>query len=272
MTRTDQPLLAPRADAAFLKARGRDRRGLTIGFDWAGPPQPRAGATPPPEHLCAQCLRAHRADNSVTVIAKHLEMGQGAYTGIATVVAEELDADWSQVRVEKRAGRCQALRQSRLRHDAGHRRQHGHGQFLDAAARGGRQGAGDAGRRSRGGVECAAGELTVERRRRPSRAEQAPGDVRRLGGSGRPAGAEQGGAQGPEGLQAHRPAAAAGRRAGQERRHGAIHARCDLPGHAGGAAAAPAAVRRHGQVVRCHARPRRFPASSRWCRCRAASP
>jgi isoquinoline 1-oxidoreductase beta subunit len=40
------------------------------------------------------------ADNSVTVIAKHVEMGQGAYTGIATVLAEELDADWSLVRVE----------------------------------------------------------------------------------------------------------------------------------------------------------------------------
>lgn len=39
-------------------------------------------------------------DNSVTVISKHLEMGQGAYTGLATIVAEELDADWSQVRVE----------------------------------------------------------------------------------------------------------------------------------------------------------------------------
>lgn len=40
------------------------------------------------------------ADSSVTVIAKHLEMGQGTYTGLATLVAEELDADWSQVRVE----------------------------------------------------------------------------------------------------------------------------------------------------------------------------
>ncbi|MDX3907189.1 MAG: xanthine dehydrogenase family protein molybdopterin-binding subunit [Pigmentiphaga sp.] len=36
----------------------------------------------------------------VTVYAKHVEMGQGAYTGLATLVAEELDADWSQVRVE----------------------------------------------------------------------------------------------------------------------------------------------------------------------------
>jgi isoquinoline 1-oxidoreductase beta subunit len=39
-------------------------------------------------------------DNTVTVISKHLEMGQGTYTGLATLVAEELDADWSQVRVE----------------------------------------------------------------------------------------------------------------------------------------------------------------------------
>lgn len=40
------------------------------------------------------------ADGSVTIISKHLEMGQGTYTGVATLVAEELDADWAQVRVE----------------------------------------------------------------------------------------------------------------------------------------------------------------------------
>jgi isoquinoline 1-oxidoreductase beta subunit len=40
------------------------------------------------------------ADGTVTVISKHVEMGQGAYTGLATLVAEELDADWKQIRVE----------------------------------------------------------------------------------------------------------------------------------------------------------------------------
>src|SRR5262249_18539712 len=35
-----------------------------------------------------------------TVISKHLEMGQGPYTGLSTIVAEELDADWAQMRVE----------------------------------------------------------------------------------------------------------------------------------------------------------------------------
>ena len=40
------------------------------------------------------------ADNTVTVIAKHIEFGQGAFTGLATLVAEELDADWSQMQAE----------------------------------------------------------------------------------------------------------------------------------------------------------------------------
>ncbi|SLN69900.1 Isoquinoline 1-oxidoreductase subunit beta [Roseivivax jejudonensis] len=39
-------------------------------------------------------------DNTVTVISKHIEFGQGPYTGLATLVAEEMDADWSQMRVE----------------------------------------------------------------------------------------------------------------------------------------------------------------------------
>jgi isoquinoline 1-oxidoreductase beta subunit len=40
------------------------------------------------------------ADDIVTVVAKHIEFGQGAHTGLAAIVAEELDADWSKVRTE----------------------------------------------------------------------------------------------------------------------------------------------------------------------------
>lgn len=39
-------------------------------------------------------------DDLVTVMIKHIEMGQGPYTGLSTLVAEELDADWSQMRAE----------------------------------------------------------------------------------------------------------------------------------------------------------------------------
>ncbi len=40
------------------------------------------------------------SDDTVTVLCKHIEFGQGPYTGMATLVAEELDADWSQMRAE----------------------------------------------------------------------------------------------------------------------------------------------------------------------------
>lgn len=39
-------------------------------------------------------------DGQVTLISKHFEMGQGTYTGLATILAEELDADWNRIRVE----------------------------------------------------------------------------------------------------------------------------------------------------------------------------
>jgi isoquinoline 1-oxidoreductase beta subunit len=39
-------------------------------------------------------------DGRITILMKHLEMGQGTFTGLATLVAEELDADWSQVVAE----------------------------------------------------------------------------------------------------------------------------------------------------------------------------
>ena len=102
---TTQPQAAPRSTRReFLKSAGTvGAVALTIGFEWAGtarrafagPVAPSAGAAFAPNAF----LRIG-SDNSVTVIAKHVEMGQGAYTGIATVVAEELDADWAQVRVE----------------------------------------------------------------------------------------------------------------------------------------------------------------------------
>ena len=40
------------------------------------------------------------ADNSVTVVMSKSEMGQGVHTSLAMLLADELDADWSSVRVE----------------------------------------------------------------------------------------------------------------------------------------------------------------------------
>ena len=38
-------------------------------------------------------------DGAVTVVNKHLEMGQGNHVGVAVLVAEEMDADWARVSV-----------------------------------------------------------------------------------------------------------------------------------------------------------------------------
>jgi isoquinoline 1-oxidoreductase subunit beta len=78
----------------FLK--GSAAVGLVVGFHI--PIGMRAAAAAPPEFAPNAFLRI-APDNTVTVICKHIEFGQGPYTGIATILADEIDADWSQVRV-----------------------------------------------------------------------------------------------------------------------------------------------------------------------------
>src|SRR3984893_1493335 len=103
---TTNTLTAPRPTRReFLKSAGTvGAMALTIGFEWAGSTR-RALAVGPAAPAVGSAFTPNAflrigSDNSVTVIAKHVELGQGAYTGIATIVAEELDADWAQVRVE----------------------------------------------------------------------------------------------------------------------------------------------------------------------------
>ncbi|KVQ55090.1 aldehyde oxidase [Burkholderia territorii] len=85
----------------FLKAAGAAAAvSLTIGFEWAGLGRRALAATAPATDFAPNAFLRITPDGAVTVVAKHVEMGQGAYTGIATIVAEELDADWSSVRVE----------------------------------------------------------------------------------------------------------------------------------------------------------------------------
>ena len=61
-------------------------------------PDTRAQETKKP--LEANAFVRVNPDSTVTVTVKHLEMGQGTYTGLPTLVAEEMDADWAQIRVE----------------------------------------------------------------------------------------------------------------------------------------------------------------------------
>src|SRR5260221_9481567 len=82
----------------FLKATAVTTAALTVGFHWPGPMRRALAATT--DVFAPNAFLRVAPDNSITVIAKHLEMGQGSYTGLATIVAEELDADWAQIRVE----------------------------------------------------------------------------------------------------------------------------------------------------------------------------
>ena len=67
-------------------------------------PLPGVSLLPSPAGAAAASFEptpfADRRRQPVTVISKHLEMGQGTYTGLATIVAEEPDAAWAQVKVE----------------------------------------------------------------------------------------------------------------------------------------------------------------------------
>ena len=76
-----------------------------LGIGWGvAPPRSRLGdgddiAEEPGEQALNGWVKIG-ADNRVTVIMSKSEMGQGVHTGLAMILADELDADWSQVRIE----------------------------------------------------------------------------------------------------------------------------------------------------------------------------
>ena len=86
----------------FLAATARASTGLVLGFYVPNRgPLFRAFAKENNQDVFAPNAFIRIApDNTVTVISKHAEGGQGIYTGLATLVAEELDAAWSQIRIE----------------------------------------------------------------------------------------------------------------------------------------------------------------------------
>jgi isoquinoline 1-oxidoreductase beta subunit len=76
--------------------------GLVIGFAVA--PRGFAAMAMPGVEAGGGALPAMNAfvkigtDDTVTILSKHIEFGQGPFTGLATLIAEELDANWSQMR------------------------------------------------------------------------------------------------------------------------------------------------------------------------------
>ncbi|SMG60769.1 xanthine dehydrogenase family protein molybdopterin-binding subunit [Paraburkholderia susongensis] len=77
---------------------------LLVGWSVLPPRQRLTTSTPLPAQGSQIALNGWvkiAADNSVTIMMCKAEMGQGIHTGLAMLLAEELDADWSQVRVDE---------------------------------------------------------------------------------------------------------------------------------------------------------------------------
>src|SRR5690606_36236233 len=95
---------APTSRRDFLKAIGIAGAGLTIGVSLspleAATEVARGSKTNPGNPFVPNAFIRINPDNTINVVIKHLEMGQGTYTGRATLVAEELDADWNQIIAE----------------------------------------------------------------------------------------------------------------------------------------------------------------------------
>ncbi|HEX3354762.1 MAG TPA: xanthine dehydrogenase family protein molybdopterin-binding subunit [Terriglobales bacterium] len=83
----------------FLKFSLAASGGLLIGFYFPGASSP-ASAQEAANSFMPNAFVRIGTDERITVIVNHSEMGQGVYTSLPMLLAEELDADWSKVGFE----------------------------------------------------------------------------------------------------------------------------------------------------------------------------
>ena len=80
------------------------KTGIALGgglvLAWYLPFSDQAGAAEPAANIWPKAFLRIGTDGSVTIIDNKSEMGQGVYTSLPMIVAEELDCDWQKVRVE----------------------------------------------------------------------------------------------------------------------------------------------------------------------------
>ncbi|WP_223461832.1 xanthine dehydrogenase family protein molybdopterin-binding subunit [Pseudomonas sp. A-R-26] len=84
----------------FLKGSALLGGGLVVAFVMPGVRRFAMGAENQGNVFAPNAFLRIGNDNSVTVLLGHSEMGQGIWTGLTMLIAEELDADWSKIRVE----------------------------------------------------------------------------------------------------------------------------------------------------------------------------
>ncbi len=84
----------------FLRVSIGASGGLLIGFCLPGAAEASAAQNGSATSFMPNAFVRIGADERVTVIVNHSEMGQGVYTSLPMLLAEELDADWSKVGFE----------------------------------------------------------------------------------------------------------------------------------------------------------------------------
>jgi isoquinoline 1-oxidoreductase subunit beta len=84
----------------FLKASVMAGGGLVIGFHFPGITALASVTQPSSSAFMPNAFVRIGTDERITVIVNHSEMGQGVYTSLPMLLAEELDADWSKVGFE----------------------------------------------------------------------------------------------------------------------------------------------------------------------------
>jgi isoquinoline 1-oxidoreductase subunit beta len=84
----------------FLKLSVAASGGLLIGFHLPGVSKLASAQQSSPNAFMPNAFVRIGTDERVTVIVNHSEMGQGVYTSLPMLLAEELDADWTKVGYE----------------------------------------------------------------------------------------------------------------------------------------------------------------------------
>jgi isoquinoline 1-oxidoreductase beta subunit len=84
----------------FLRTTAVATGGLVLAFTVPGSRRFMGGQQASAAPFAPNAFLRVAEDDSVTILLSHSEMGQGIWTGLSMLVAEELDADWSKVRVE----------------------------------------------------------------------------------------------------------------------------------------------------------------------------
>ncbi|WP_460146235.1 xanthine dehydrogenase family protein molybdopterin-binding subunit [Pseudomonas sp. S2_A02] len=90
----------PVSRRGFLKGSAVLGGGLVVAFVIPGAHRFALGAENQGNVFAPNAFLRIGNDNSITVLLGHSEMGQGIWTGLTMLIAEELDADWSKIRVE----------------------------------------------------------------------------------------------------------------------------------------------------------------------------